>query len=366
MDLAHLRPVYEEPGPYLTFHLDVGRATEDAQAQSDARWTTIRHDLEHARVPAPLVETIEQRLRENTHLPGEVRRTVIAGRDRVLLDDVQVGHNPHAEVVDRGPLPDLAPWLDQEDQALAFVLVVADRTGADIEVHRAVSEAPQHREHVTGETFYISKVAEGDWAQKQFQQTAENTWRHNARLVAETVVRLARGHRALTVLVAGEVRARSEVVDAIMREDHGLARVVEIESGGRAEGASADALWHEVYQRLREMVAARDADTVALLDEARGRGTGAATGLTEVLDALAQGQVDTLIADLETVRELTVRPGEHPGLAMPPGIDPDAELPADRVLIASAALTGARVDLVPAAMAHGGGVSALLRWENLA
>jgi hypothetical protein len=102
----------------------------------------------------------------------------------------------------------------------------------------------------------------------------------------------------------------------------------------------------------------------ARLDEGRGRGTGVATGLDEVLAALIQGQVDTLVADLEALADKDVEPGRHAGLPLPGGADTADRLPADRVLVAAAALTGARVRVLPASMAHGGGVSALLRWDD--
>jgi|tagenome__1003787_1003787.scaffolds.fasta_scaffold20917107_3 hypothetical protein len=52
------------------------------------------------------------------------------------------------------------------------------------------------------------------------------------------------------------------------------------------------------------------------------------------------------------------------GLPLPaPALDA-TELPADRVLVAAAALTGARVSVLPASVAHGGGASALLRWDD--
>ena len=143
---------------------------------------------------------------------------------------VQAGHNPHPEVVDVADLPDLAGWVDVEDQAIPFVLAVVDRTGGDVRTYRATSQPPVDEESVTGETFYVTKVAEGDWAQKQFPQTAENRWHENAELVAEAVRASALAHRALTVFVAGEVRARAEVVKAITQLDHGLDHVVEIEA----------------------------------------------------------------------------------------------------------------------------------------
>jgi hypothetical protein len=364
VDLERLRPVFEERGPYLTLHLDVGRASEVGAEQVESRWTSIRHELERASVPPALVEQLHERVHENVRLPGEVRRTIVAAGERILLDDVQGGHQPHPEVVDIAPLPDLASWIDTADQAYPFVLAVVDRVGGEVSAYRAAGRPPVDEETVTGQSYYITKVPEGDWAQKQFQQTAENRWHENAELVAEAVRAAALGCGARAVFVAGEVRARAEVVRALASLDRGMEHVTQIEAGGRAEGASEQALWDELRGHLRELVAAEDAEIAARLDEGRGRGDGVATGVDEVLDALVKGQVEQLVVDLEALADKAVRPGRHDGLPLPaPAVDA-SELPADRVLVAAAALTGARLTVLPASMAHGGGASALLRWDD--
>ena len=62
----------------------------------------------------------------------------------------------------------------------------------------------------------------------------------------------------------------------------------------------------------------------------------------------------------------TVEPGRFEGLALPaPAVDA-RELPADRALVAAAVLTGAAIRVLPAALAHGGGASAVLRWDESA
>jgi Bacterial archaeo-eukaryotic release factor family 2 len=364
VDLERLRPMFEEPGPYLTLHVDVSRDSEGGAAAVESRWTRIRHELERASIPPSLVEEIDTRVHENTHLPGEVRRTIVAAGDRIVLDDVQAGHNPHPEVLDISELPELSAWIDTEDQAYPFVLAVVDRVGGEVAAYRAVSRRPADVESVHGEDFYITKVPEGDWAQRQFQQTAENRWHENAVLVAEAVRKAVAGCRARAVMVAGEVRARAEVMRALESLDHGIDNVIDVESGGRAEGASDEALWSAVHQRLRELVAADDADVAARLDEGRGRGEGVATGVDEVLDALVKGQVEQLVVDLDLLQEKTVRPGQHAGLPLPPPAVDAQELPADRVLVAAAAITGAHLTVLPASMSHGGGASALLRWDD--
>ena len=282
----------------------------------------------------------------------------------MILDELQVGRSAAPETVEHGALPDLAGWLVNEDQAVPFVLAVVDRVGADIDAFRALAHGGVDHETVQGESFYITKVSAGDWAEKEFQQTAEDSWKHNARLVSDAVRSLTRRYHIRLVLVAGEVRARAEVLRELADHAGEVGTVVKLEEGGRAAGASDEALWSAVQERLVEAGRAADADLAERLDEARGRGEGGATGLEEVLDALAKAQVEHLAADLSALAEKTVRPGDHFGLPLPELAASADELPADRVVVAAAALTDAELSLLPASMARGGGVSALLRWSD--
>jgi hypothetical protein len=365
MDLTRLRPVFEHQGPYLTLHAEVGRATQDAVSQRDARWTTIRHELERAGADEGLVKEIADRLFENPHAQGAVRRTLVAAGDDVVLDDVQVGESHWPEVLDRDALPDLAAWAAMDDRAIPFVLVVADRIGAEVQAYEALSRGADEETSVTGATYYIRKVPQGDWAQRQFQRTAEERWEDNARQVADEVRAMARRHGTRLTLVAGEVRARAEVTRALESHDPGsVGTIVQVESGGRAEGASDEALWEEVRAHLTEVERAADAEVAGLLDEARGRGEGSATGLDEVLEALRKSQVDRLVLDLQQLSGRTVRGSDLDGVPLPEPAASSDDLPADRALIAAGALTGAQLTVLPKTLARGGGVSALLRWAE--
>lgn len=367
MDLTRLRPVFEHSGPYLTVHAEVGRTTEDALDRIEARWTNVRHALERFDAEESVAEDLDRALRENTHVGGEVRRTVVAARDEVLLDQVQIGGSHWPEVLDEGELPDVAAWVAMEDRATPFVLVVADRTGADVASFRALSQSASETSTVTGEDFYITKVPQGDWAQSHFQQAAEENWEQNARLVADEVRSQARRNGTRVAFVVGEVRARSEVAKALEAHDPGsVGRVVEIESGGRAEGASDEAMWAEVRERLAELEREADAEVAGLLEEARGRGEGAATGLDEVLDALRKSQVERLVLDLQALADKTVSAEDLRGVPLPAPAATAKEIPADRALLAAGALTGAEVSVLPASLARGGGVSAVLRWSETA
>jgi hypothetical protein len=368
MELARLRTVYEHPGPYLTVHAEVGRGGEHALDQIDARWTSIRHELERHDLDPSLVEQVGERLRENTHLEGEVRRTIVASGDEVVFDDVQAAHSMWPETVEVADLPDLTGWLRIADQEIPFLLVQVDRTGGDIDFYRALARPRSEHESVEGASYYIRKVPQGDWAQKQFQRGAEELWKKNAREVADAITTLAGQHRPRAILVGGDVRAVQELTDALEASD---VPVVRLQSGGRAQGTSQKALWEEVSVVLADLDAHAEKEIADQLVKAAGRDAGAAIGTDAVLDALVRQQVDRLVLDLDEAAAKTVRPSRHEGLVLPePALGAD-ELPVDRVVVAAAALSSSKLSLLPAELipALGGagnaeGVAALLRWTD--
>jgi hypothetical protein len=363
MNLARVQELLAHSGPYTTVHADVSRNSEDARQALDARWTTIRHDLEHHGFEEKRLGEVEERLRRPSEYDGEVRRTLVLSEDDVLLDEDQPGHHHWPETVDHGALPDLSAWLSQADREIPFVLVVADRVGGDISAHSAASRPATSEASVSGYDHWIRKIPGGGWAHRRIQETAEDRWQKNAREVADAVESMVRSHRPEVVMLAGEERARSEV-SAALEEASTPMTVWQLTSGGRAAGSDEDAMWEEIAGGLGQIEGRRDAELSARLDEVRGRGEGGAFGMEEVLQMLTQARVERLVLDLEVMHERTVRVGDHPGLPLPASAAQASELPADRVFVAAAAATGAELSNLPAELSHGGGVAALLRWET--
>lgn len=370
MHLDQARRIYEAQGPFISLHLDVSRDSEDARQALNSRWTRVRHELEHHGIHGPIVGELEERLREQTHLPGEVRRTIVATREEVLLDDARTGHTTWPETVAVGPLPDLAGWLSTVDGQWPFVVVRADRAGADIEVYVAPSRPAAERTSVEGETFDIRKLPEGDWMQKKYQQRAENNWRENAELVAQQLTELAKRYRPVLIVVAGEVRARSDLAGVLVDTDLAGATVETVESGGRAAGSSDEALWTDVRRLLGEREERETDALVQRLERGVAVGEGVATGPDKVADAFVEGKVERLVLDLQEARSTTIAASEHPGLALPQQAMDAGPLPADEVLMAAAALTDAEVSVLPHEIplprefALASGVAATLRWDE--
>lgn len=368
MDLSTLRPVFESAGPYTTVHVDVSRDVEDADHRIDVRRRDIESSLRETDVPDELVEEIGQRVAAPTGLAGSVRRTVVAGADGILLETAEAGVDDAPRSTDHGPLPNLLPWIAAADSAVPFVLVTADRTGAEVASYRAARRPAVDSETVSGETHYISKVdGVGAEMENRVERLAEENWQANMREVASEVISQSRalGGRPL-LLVAGEVQARTELVAAIEHVDAGAAeRTHQIEAGGRADGASTEALQAEVDQVLHRAAVDRDADLGSSLSMARGRDEGSREGADDVLEALAKGQVEDLLIEPGLLADATIVPSDYPGLPLPVGAASlDSPLPLDRVLVAAACLSGAGVTVTQTGVAGPIGVSALLRWTE--
>jgi hypothetical protein len=361
MQLDAVRTVFERPGPFVTVHAEVGRGTEDARQQLDARWTTIRHALEKQDVDAALVDKIGERLRENHHVPGEARMTIVGCGDDIVFEAVQAGHSTSPEVTEVAPLPDLSGWLAHEARQFPFGLAVVDREGGDVEFYTAINEAPAEHQEVHGETLHIQKVPQGDWAHRKFQQGTENVWKGNAEQVAEALRSGVRRLKPRVVVLAGDEHARSNVAAAL---DGLETPVVHVTAGGRGAGASQEALWGEVAEVVARFEADQDEQVAEQVLERSGQGAGAASGLEPVLDALVKGQVERLVVDLEAARAETVD-ASRPGLALPDAAAGQS-LPADRVLVAVGANTDAQLSLLPGQRTKGEGVAALLRWDDSA
>jgi hypothetical protein len=362
MHLNAVQELVRRPGPFVTIQTDVGRTTETARQELESRWTTIRHALEHQGVSEELLTEIGERLHEPPQVPGPARRTLVAESGQIILDTVQSGPARWPEVVDVDLLPDLAGWVAQGDRDLPFCLVVADREGADIEFHAGLVSTSTEEIEVQGPTFGITKVPEGDWKQAQYQRAVENTWQRTAGQIADAVRAGARRHRPRVVMLAGDVRECAEIERALEQSDPPDAPILRLESGGRAAGASEEALWQEVHRVLDEFEARDEEGVTGELLERTGQGAGAARGLDDVLEALVKGQVERLVVDLQEARQMNVDVADYPGLPLPETAT--GTLPADRVLLAAAAATDAEVRVLPKEQTRGQGVAAILRWAD--
>jgi ribosomal protein L7Ae-like RNA K-turn-binding protein len=216
----------------------------------------------------------------------------------------------------------------------------------------------------------LHRTAADVWNERHFQHRVENSWEGNANDVADAVNKLLANGPAKLVVIAGDVRARHLIADALGSPAGVTVRV--IEEGGRAAGSSAEALQAAVHDAVLKQVWRERREVLEHLQQNLGRQEYAVAGVSAVVDALRMSQVDTLVISDDPSSPLTAWVG--PG-ATDFGID-ESEPAAlgvssvqhdrlDAALVRAAVGTNARLVITPGA--HGylpEGIGALLRFDT--
>jgi hypothetical protein len=358
---ADLVELAGRPGPFATVYLGTDPHLENAEQRSLQRWRVQRDRLADQGAPEACLDAIEE-LVGPAHLVGE-SLAVIADAAGVIV----VRHLAQARDDDRASwalLPDLVPLLRWHQDQIPYVLVLADRGGADI-----VAEHPGHRtlEATAGDGDPERKSAPGGWSQKRFQQRAEEDWAATAREVAAEVANAASRVGAEIVILGGDARSTHLIHEHLPAD---LAARVRFIDHGRALDGSEEDREREVHRLVATAVAEASVALLESFKEERGQHDRASEGLAATIDALNQAAVEVLlIGDIDgPTAWITI---DSP---VPVGIDAataatgtettPVEVPARDALIRAAFGTGAAVRIIPTAGPAAEGVGALLRWSN--
>ena len=346
--LDDLDPVFERSGPFATVYLSTDRHLDNAQQRSEQRWRAVRGQLEEQGAPESCLDAIEEVVGP-AHLVAD-ELAVIADADGVIV----LHHIDRQRDRDRfrwGPLPDVVPLLDWRQDDIPFVVVLADRGGADLHGH---DPGARDVEAAAGDGEPARKVKPGGWSQKRFQQRAEEDWAATADEVAEAATALADRIDARVIVLGGDVRATHLVLDRLPER---LADRTHLISSGRAVDGSDD----EREREIRRLVATAAAeDSVAVLQkfkEERGQNDRAADGPDDTIDALSRAAVAVLLVADDPEAEPETRTDEEAAA----GVMVDGPLP--DALVRAAWATGASVRVVPRATVTDG-VGAILRWSD--
>lgn len=314
---ADLRSFVDGPGPYLTVELPTPSELADAEHRLAIRWRNARRQVEGA-WPDDLLEQLDQTIAELTH--GESEAVVILQRadGTTFIEALTSGLT--RELATTGDQPRLVEIVEHRQRTLPHLVVATDHTGADIggfDRGETVLTA-----EVEGTTHHIHRIQGGGWSHRRIQQRAENRVEDNADLVGEAVRQIAADFEPALVAIAGEVRSRHLVEAAIEGID---ADVVMIEAGD-PDGIATETLRAvaDLHARLQRAVIEDARDRWPVVDPA------------DVLQALAEGRVETLLVD---------GTGDHVDGA-----------------IAQALATDAGIVVVPSVPELSGGLAAIPRW----
>jgi Bacterial archaeo-eukaryotic release factor family 2 len=294
---------------------------------------------------------------------------VAAAGELVLSDGLH--QPPAASTGTVSPLPHLLPYLAQRTTDVPHVVVVADRTGADL---LAVSGGADVAEQsVTGgQQHPIHRTGRDEWSERHFQNRVENSWQSNANDVAAAVTDLVRTQGARLVVVAGDVRARNLIVDDLGSALGAGVTVVTIDEGGRAAGSSPEALQRAVHDQVLRQTWRERREVLEHLEQNLGREAYAVQGAAEVAAALRMAQVDTVVLSDDPSSTLRAWVGAQPtefGLddseAAGFGVEAVQHDRYDAALVRAVVGTGAKLVVTPGAHDYlRDGIGALLRFDT--
>jgi Bacterial archaeo-eukaryotic release factor family 2 len=289
VDLATARELVHPPTPVASVYVGLAAADKVADAEEDLllRWRAIESRLAGQGADRATIDAVGSVVARA--LPDQGELAVFAADGRVLLAQPIPGGSPFDRTRFGAPA-DVVPLLAWLQRRPPYVLVVTDRTGADVTAAPG-GGTPATTWTVVGPDDEIERNAPGGWSQPRYQRRAEDSWQHNAAAVAESVTRALRDVRAGLLMVAGDVRAvqllRDHLPPAVRRQ-----LVLRHLPGGRGNDGAHAARQAAIDTAVREYVANRSWIALERFGE---RGPRATThGAAATLAALATGRVDTL------------------------------------------------------------------------
>jgi hypothetical protein len=367
MRIPSLQQLSKHKGPFVTVSMDASRTDESAHREIEARWHSHREHLAAEGAAGPLLDRIGDLVLAPTGRSGSVGRLVVAAGPDIVLDLV-LPARPAREEAFVGPAPHLLPAFRAMADRLPYLLVEVDRAGADISVVNQLGD--QDQVEVAGDHDVLHKVGGGAMSHRGIQARVEDSWARNAAEVARELDTLVGRHRPVAVLLGGDVKAVTDVLDAASGRVADIA--VRMRSGSRAEGASAQSRDAEVTGVL---VAQARAHRKTLLDRfgaEEGRQGAAVQSLPDVVDAARRAQIDELLLHDQPGSTHRLWVGEEPlqlGLTMADveqlGARDPQQVRADTALVWAIVHADAGVTLLdPDGPALRNGIGAVLRWSD--
>lgn len=353
MDLSFLKTLYQHPGPFASVYADLTRTTEDASKAVELRWRALRADLEARHAPQGMLRAIEQTIDEEILARRSEGLVIFAADGEVLHADRLPGppRDPRASL---GPLPDVLPYLAGRGERFPHLVAVVDRRGGEIDC--VTADGRHRRIDVRGDEDYpIRKTKAGDWNQSRFQRSSENVWKANAKKVAHEIDRAADRCGAEAVVIAGDTRARTAVLEEV--SEGVLEHTVETDKNTTVDDPDLEA---ELHRLLRLKTAEHIMTVAERFDRELANGQRAVSGLPATTEAVRQGRVETLLLDDDPGSEARLWVGPDPAQVATSrdelrdqfGVPDPKQDRADAALVRAAAATDGELVVLPSDGPH--------------
>ncbi|NJQ02858.1 baeRF2 domain-containing protein [Streptomyces zingiberis] len=379
MELAFLTPVAQRPGPWASVFFDTSRVSQSALKEQELAAREAAGELAAQGADEATCRTLREALAELPRSGAPGRALFATGGDVVL--DLPLGEPPQSGLptVSWSPVPRLLPLLEHRSENPRCLVAAIDRRGADFELHDDYGhEDAGHRE---GRQWPMHRTKSGaDWSVGHFEFAVEDTWEHNAGVIADALAEAWEETGAQLLVLAGDVRERRAVHDRLAPPLKSAA--VETEFGGRAAGARRERLDEAVDEAREHYTRRRAAELTDRFRSRRAQVPGdvahdAAEGVPALVEAAREHRIDSLVIrpdgpdvhrEVYVGREpdqIAVRHTDIPYL----GDTEPVAVRADDALLRAAAATGAEALLLRRPEDVGddlpaGGLGALLRWPG--
>lgn len=357
-----LRPTEPVAAVYLGAAPDVAN---EYQLAWDTRWGPLAATLRGQGADEETVRALEAAVAAPAAARAARGSGQVAGfaRNGEAIAVVTLPGLPTPDLARHGAPADMVPLLRWAQERPAYVLVVVDRTGADIAASIGAGSEPVYSE-VEGPDDEIARNAPGGANAgprrsptagrghgDPFQRRVEDSLAHNASAVAEAAAAALQRVEGKILVVSGDVRAQQLLLERLPEWVKQGVRIKHIKGSRGADGS----------QRNRaELVAGavREATEDELgtlwqtfLEERSPHGL-SVEGAHETLAALSGGRVGTLIVSADASDDLTAWFGPAATEVLPVGhghpVLPDARKGRlVDVAVRSALLTGAQVRVIP-------------------
>ncbi|HEX4815612.1 MAG TPA: Vms1/Ankzf1 family peptidyl-tRNA hydrolase [Nonomuraea sp.] len=321
MRLDFIRPLYERRGPYASVYLGALTGPE-----RETHWHSVRDRL--GRIDPVTIDALEAEAAQ-----GAAGRALFAAHGEVV----------HAESLPRAPyelamwspLPHVTPMLMQRGENVPHIRVIVDHAGAELTVFGGGSP---RRATVDAGHWPLPKTAQGGWSQKRYERAADEAWEKNAVAVAHEVDEQVRRLGAELVIVAGEPKSRSYLLQHLGTK--AADRVMMVEHGSRSHHGRFE---EDVERALDDWLDRRRAELLG-----RHQEDGGPVGMDGVARALREGRVHALLLPGEMPQPVWTGEG---GTQLATdreelhrwGVDDPAEERADSALARAAAMTDAEL-----------------------
>jgi hypothetical protein len=284
MKLGFLRRLYDNYGDYTSVYMNASRAAEDGAHAVELRWRSVRERLEADGADRPTLDAVQDVVTDPANAAAGL---AVFGCHGTVAMHARLRTAPRHQIARFAALPHVMPMLAQRPPRVPHVRATAKRAGGGILAVTGTGRILEKWRVRSG--WPLHKSSEGRTSN---QHGPEAEWEANAREVAANMTSATAEVHAEHIILAGDPRARSAVLNHLNPKLRDMTVVVdaEVPADSVALAEAADNLTTQASERTS---VSRYGTWHSLAAD-----NAAVAGLSSTVEALADGRAaDVFIAD---------------------------------------------------------------------